>query len=176
MISMNPAHTDLNRHYAIFIAIAFLVSSAFAIDAWSRSPFLISIAGGSRRAALWLVTLLVFSQVVIASLWTSHLPSWSRRDRRAEWAMVDRIPIKAAVMASHGFLAALSSRQKLYSFYNTFDKLNECDYLMIDRSFVPEWYPADIRRKIIGLTANPWADSLFEPVAIDGPYTLMRRK
>ena len=176
MISMNPAHTDLNRHYAIYIGAAFLVSSAFAIDAWSRSPYLARIAGGPRRAALWLVIVLVLSQAVVSPLWTSRLPSWSRCDRRAEWAMVDRIPAGATVMASHGFLAALSSRKKLFSFYNTYDKLAGCDYLMIDGAFVPEWYPSEARRKISRLSADPWSDSLFEPIAIDGPYMLMRRK
>jgi uncharacterized membrane protein len=176
MISMNPCHTDLNRHYTIFIAIAFLVSSAFAIDAWSRGLYLSRIAGGRRHAALFLVMVLVLSQAVTTPLWTSHLPSFSRHDKSAEWAMVKRISARATVMASHGFLASLSSRQKLYSFYNTFDKINECDYLMVDASFVPEWYPAEVRRTIEALAAHPGADSLFEPLAVDGPCLLMRKR
>jgi hypothetical protein len=95
---------------------------------------------------------------------------------KKEWAMVNLVPAKACVIASHGFLSALSSRGKLYSFYNTFDKFPLCDFLMIDGSFIPEWYPVEVRRKLTAFTENPRSDPLFEPLAVDGKYMLLQRK
>ncbi len=176
MVSMNPNHTAFYAHYTIVIAIVFLVSSAVAIDAGSRNRFLSRIAGDSRRAALWLVMVLILSQAVISPMWIPVLFPRDYSRKVGLWKLIRRIPPQATVMASHGFLAALSSRNRVYSFYNTFNRLKSCDYLMIDESFRPSWYPQDAKHWIEGLMKNPDSDSLFQPEAIDFPYVLMRRR
>lgn len=176
LISMNASHTELNRHYTILIGIAFLVSTAFAIDKLSKKEIAIRIAGSSHCAALVLTQMLIAAQLVISPLWILHLPFVGNPNENVLRHMVNRVPPEATVMASHGFLAALSSRSKVYSFYNTFEKMESSDYLLIDGSFLPKWYPAEVRRTIARLVAVPQSDSAFEPVEVRRPFVLLRKR